>query len=94
MDIYPLMINCNSFHVGCASWLRHREKFLGSSITGFLRSRFRRFLRKEGFLNRLFYSKFGASVLEERKTHREQSKWGRGESSTSGLNNPKEELAE
>ena len=71
MDIYLLMIDCNGFHVGGASWSRHREKFLGSSMTGFLRSRFRCFLRKE-FLNKFFYSEFDPTVLEEQKAHRER----------------------
>ena len=73
MDIYPLMINCNGFHVGGASWSRHRERFLGSSMTGFLRSRFQCFLRKEEFFCRFFYSEFDASILEDQKTRREQS---------------------
>ena len=64
MDVYPLMINCNGFYVGGASWFRHREKFLGSSMTGFLRSRFRHFLRREEFLNRFFYSEFDSAILE------------------------------
>lgn len=81
MDVYPLMINCNGFHVGGASWSRHREEFPGSTMTGFLRSQFQRFLRKEEFLNRFFYSEFDAAVLEERKARRRQS----------GLKDPKEE---
>ena len=40
MEIYPLMIDCNGFYVGGASWSHHHEKFLGSSMTRFLRSRF------------------------------------------------------
>jgi hypothetical protein len=55
MDIYLLMINCNGFHVGGASWSRHYEKFPGSSMTSFLRSCFHCFLGKEGILNRFFY---------------------------------------
>jgi hypothetical protein len=55
MDVYPLMIDCDGFHVGGASWSRHHKKFLGSSMTGFLRSRFHRFLRKEEFLNRFLF---------------------------------------
>jgi hypothetical protein len=74
MDIYLLMINCNGFHVGGASWSRHREKFPRSSMTGFLRSRFHRFLGKEGILNRFFYSEFDLTILEEQKVHREWSK--------------------
>ena len=70
MDICPLMINCNGFHVGGA-WSRHHDKFPGSSMTGFLRSRFQRFLRKEGILNRFFYVEFDPVVLEEQKVHRE-----------------------
>ena len=27
MDVYPLMIDCNGFHIGGASWFCHREKF-------------------------------------------------------------------
>jgi hypothetical protein len=38
MDVYPLMIDCNSFYVGGASWFRHHEKFPGSSMTGCLLS--------------------------------------------------------
>jgi hypothetical protein len=38
MDVYPLMIDYDGFHVGGASWSRHHEKFPGSSMTGFLRS--------------------------------------------------------
>ena len=78
MDIYLLMINCNGFYIGGASWSRHREKFPGSSMTGFLRSCFRRFLRREEFLNRFFYLEFDVSVMEERRTHRKQSKQERG----------------
>jgi len=40
MDIYPLMIDCNGFHVGGTSWSHHRDKFLASIMTGFLRSCF------------------------------------------------------
>jgi hypothetical protein len=74
MDVYPLMINCNGFYVGGASWFRHHEKFLSSSMTGFLRSRFRCFLRKEESLSRFFYSEFDSAVLRERRARREQSK--------------------
>jgi hypothetical protein len=70
MDIYSLMINYNGFYVGGASWSRHHEKFLGSSMTGFLRLRFWNFLRKEEFLNVFFYSEFDLTVLEERKAQR------------------------
>jgi hypothetical protein len=38
MDVYPLMIDCDGFHVRGASWSCHHEKFPGSSMTGFLRS--------------------------------------------------------
>ena len=93
MDIYLLMINCNGFHVGGASWSHHHERFLGSSMTGCLRSCFRRFLGKEEFLRRFVYSEFDASILEDRKTHHEQSKRDRGQSSASNLKDPKEELA-
>ena len=94
IDIYLVMINCNGFHVGGASWSRHRERFLGSSMTGFLRSRFRRFLRKEEFLCRFFYSEFDVSILEDQKIHREQSERDHGQSSSSNLKDPKEEPAE
>ena len=94
MDIYPLMINCNGFYVGGTSCSRHREKFLGSSMTGFLRPHFRCFLRKEEFLNRLFYLEFDPTVLEERKIHRGQSEQNCGEATMSGLKDPKEEPAE
>ena len=67
MDVYPLMIDCDGFHDGGASWSRHRETFPGSSMTGVLRSRFRRMLRKEEFLNRFFYLEFDPAILEERK---------------------------
>jgi hypothetical protein len=67
MEVYPLMINCNGFYVGGASWSHHHEKFLGSSMTGFLKSRFRRLLRKEEFLNRFFYLEFDLAILEGRK---------------------------
>lgn len=72
MDIYPLMINCNGFYVGGSSWSRHREKFPGSSMIGFLRLCFRCMLRKEEFLNSFFYSKFDPVVLEERKDPKEE----------------------
>ena len=94
MDIYPLMINCNGFYAGGVSWSRHHEKFLGSSMTCFLRSRFQRMLRKEEFLNRFFYSEFDLAILEERKAHREQSRQDRGEPSASSLRDPKEESTE
>ena len=94
MDVYPLMINCNGFYVGGASWFHHREKFSGSSMTGFLRSRFRHFLRREEFLNRFFYSEFDSAVLGGRRARREQSKQERGEPSTSRLRDPKEEPVE
>ena len=91
MDIYPLMINCNDFNVGGASLSRHHEKFLGSSMTGFMRSRFWRFLSKEEFLNRFFYSEFDPTILEEQKIHHDQSKQDLGGSMTFGLKDPKEE---
>jgi hypothetical protein len=65
VDIYPLMINYSGFHVAGASWSRHRKKFLESSMTSFLWSRFWHFLRKEGTLNRFFYSEFDLTILEE-----------------------------
>lgn len=74
MDVYPLMINCNDFYVGGASWSHHRQKLLDSSMTGFLRSRFNRMLRKEEFLNRFFYSEFGLAILEKQKAYHEQSR--------------------
>jgi hypothetical protein len=37
MDVYPLMIDCDGFHVGGSCWSRHHENFSGSSMTGFLR---------------------------------------------------------
>ena len=94
MDVYPLMIDCNGFHVGSASWFHHREKFPGSSMTGILRSRFRRFLRKEEFLCRFFYSEFDASILEDQKTRREQSERDCGQFSASNMKDLKEEPAE
>jgi hypothetical protein len=94
MDVYPLMIDCNGFYVGDVSWFHHREKFLGSSMTGFLLSRFRRDLRQEEYLNRFFYSEFDPSILEERKSRREQTEGDGGRSSTSGLKDPKEEPVE
>ena len=63
-------------------------------MIGFLRSRFRRFLRKEEFLCRFFYSEFDVSILEDRKIHREQSERDHGQSSSSNLKDPKEEPAE
>ena len=71
MDVYPLMINCNGFYVGCASWSRHREKFPRSRMTGFFMSHFCRMLRK-GVLNRFFYLEFDPAILEARKAHHEQ----------------------
>ena len=71
MEVYPLMIDCNGFYVGGASWSCHCEKFSGSSMIGFLRSRFRRMPRKEGVLNRFFYLEFDLAILEEQKAHRE-----------------------
>lgn len=41
------------------------REFPGSSMTGFLRSRFRHMLRKEGVLNRFFYLEFDPAILEE-----------------------------
>lgn len=64
MDVYPLMINCYGFYVGGASWFRHHEKFLGSSMTSFFMSRFCRMLRKEGVLNSFFHLEFDSSILE------------------------------
>lgn len=83
MDVYPLMINCNGFYVRGALWSLHCERFLGSSMTGYLRSRFRRFLRKEGFLNRFFHSEFDSTILEERKAHRDEFRQEHGEPSMS-----------
>ena len=80
MEVYPLMIDCNGFYVGGASWFCYHEKFLGSSMTGFLRSRFRRMLKKERILHRFFYLEFDLAVLEERKAHREWLRRDRGES--------------
>lgn len=94
MDVYPLMIDWDSFHVGGGSWFCYCEKFPGSSMTRFLRSRFCRFLRKEEFLCRFFYSEFDASILEDRKSHREQSERDHGRSSTFNLKDPKEESTE
>ena len=63
-------------------------------MIGFLRSRYRRFLRKEEFLNKFFYSEFDLAVLEERRTHHDQYKQERGVSSMPGLKDPKEEPVE
>ena len=63
MDIYPLMINCNGFHVGGTSWSHHCEKFPGSSMTGFSWSCFRCFLSKQ--VPMVFYMEFDATILEE-----------------------------
>ena len=63
-------------------------------MTGFLRSCFRRFLRREEFLNRFFYLEFDVSVMEERRTHRKQSKQERGGPLMSGLKDPKGEPTE
>lgn len=94
VDVYPLMINCNSFYVGGTSWSHQRERFLGSSMTGFLRSRFQWYLRREEFLNRFFYLKFDSSVMEEQKFHHKRSEGVGGRPSTSGLKDPKEEPVE
>ena len=51
-------------------------------------------LRKEEFLNRFFYSEFDPAILEERKAHRERTRRGHGEPSTSALKDPKEESTE
>jgi hypothetical protein len=56
----------------------------------FLRSRFRRFLRKEEALKK-FYSGLDST---KRKSHREEVKRERGESSLAGLKDPKEEPAD
>ena len=85
MEVYPLMICCNGFYVGDASWSGHREKFPGSSMTGFWRSCFRRMLRKEEVLNNFFYLDFDLAILEGRRACHEQSRWDRGESLSSGL---------
>jgi hypothetical protein len=63
-------------------------------MTGFLRSCFQHSLRKEEHLNRFSYSEFDATVLEERMIRHRQSKQERGEPSTSGLKDAKEEPAE
>ena len=63
-------------------------------MTGFLRSLYRRFLRKEEFLNKFFYSELDSAVLEERKTHRDQYKRQRGVPSTPDLKDPKEQPVE
>ena len=63
-------------------------------MTGFLRSRFRRFLRKEEFLCRFFYSEFDAPILEDQKAHSEQFECDRRQSSASSLKDPKEEPTE
>ena len=63
-------------------------------MTGFLRSPFRRYLRREEILNRFLYSEFDPSVLEEQKFHRKRSKGVDGWPSTSGLKDPKEEPVE
>ena len=65
--------------------------FLGSCMIGFLRSRFRRYLRKEGLLNRYFYSEFDLTILEEQRARHRYSEQNRGEPSTSGLKDPMEE---
>lgn len=46
VEVYPLMIRCNDFCVSGASWYRHRQPSPGSSMTGFLGSRFRRMCEK------------------------------------------------
>jgi hypothetical protein len=58
----------------------------------FLRSRFHRFLRKEEVLKK-FYSDFDSIILDERKSSHEEVKRERGESSSAGLKDPKEEPA-
>jgi hypothetical protein len=60
-------------------------------MTDFSRSRFQRFLRKEGIPNRFFYAEFDPTVLEEQKVHHERSKQDCGEPSMAGLKDPKEE---
>ena len=87
-------INCNGFYVGSALWFRHREKFPGSSMIGFLRSRFWRYLQEDGLLNRYFYLEFDLTILEERRAQRRQSEQNHGEPSASGLKDPKEEPVE
>lgn len=94
LDVYPLMIDCNGFFVGGALWSRHRERFPRASMIDYLLSRWRQYVKKELFLNRFFYSEFDSRILEERKSQREQSRWERGESSSSMLREPKEEPAE
>ena len=51
-------------------------------------------LRKEAALNRFFYLDFDLAVLDERRARREQSRRNRGEASSSGLKDPKDEPAE
>jgi hypothetical protein len=58
----------------------------------FFRSRFRRFLRKEEVLKK-FYSDFDSTILEDRKSRRDEVKRECGESSSAGLKDPKEEPA-
>ena len=94
MDIYPLMINCDGSYIGGASWFHHHEKFAGSSMTRILRSCFRRFLRREEYFNRFFYSEIDVAMLEEQKIHHGESKRELEEPSMSGLKDSKEELAE
>ena len=63
-------------------------------MAGFLRSRFRRMLRKEAALNSFFHSDFDPAVLDDQRARREQSRRNRGEASSSGLKDPKDEPAE
>jgi hypothetical protein len=74
LDIYLLMIDCNRFFVGGALWSRLHERFPRSSMTGYLLSQWRRYVKKEDLLNRFFYSEFDPAILEGRRAQREQFK--------------------
>ena len=50
--------------------------------------------RKEAALNSFFHSDFDPAVLDDQRARREQSRRNRGEASSSGLKDPKDEPAE
>lgn len=86
VEVYPLMIRCNDFCVSGASWYRHRQRFPGSSMTGFLRLHFHRMCER-GEDMKEFFAKFDNSVLPVRRECHKEARRMRVEH----LKDPKEE---
>lgn len=90
LDVYPLMIDCNGFFVSGALWSSHHERHPESSMTGYLKYRFRQYLKRERSLNR-YSTGFDSEAQAWRKAFRAGIRQEQGESSASGLKDPKEE---